>query len=283
MKKLALLALGIVTIIWGIGFILVDIGLQEISPIEFMFFRFLTATLAIAIILNKRILTILSNEIKYGIILGIILYISFYLQTEGLKFTTASKNAFLTSTYVVFVPIILYIFEKVKISYVKMVCVILAIIGSGIMVFNNNLRPNIGDLLTLSCAVFFAMHIYLTYVYIKRCRASLLVFVQMATMTVLSFLFALPQGLTIEMQPITAIMVVLSGVFATAVCYFLQTWAQQYVSETSSALILSMESVVGMIAAVIILDEKLTVKMVIGAIIILISVICCELKFEKKE
>lgn len=280
MKRLALLSLFFVTIIWGFGFILVDVGLRELTTAQFMFYRFLIATFAVGICLNKKILTILSTEWKYGSILGSILYISFYLQTEGLKYTTATKNAFLTATYMVFVPILIYIFERKRVSNTKILCVIMAVIGSGMMVLTNDLSINVGDILTLACAVTFAMHIYLTAVYIRKCRFLILVFIQMLLISILAFFFALPQGIPTKMQPLTIAMVTLSGIFATALSYFIQTWAQHYVSETTSALIMSMESVVGMIASVIILGEVLTTRMILGAIIILISVICSEIRIK---
>ena len=283
MKKFGLIALFFVTIIWGFGFIFVDIALNEITPVQFMFFRFIVASLALIICLNKKILSILSIELKCGTILGVILYISFYLQTEGLNYSTPTKNAFLTSTYVVFVPILVYLFERKRISRTKIFCVLLAILGSGLMVFDSTFRLGLGDTLTIACAIAFALHIYLTTIYLRKCRVMMLVFTQMIVVTIIAFFFALPQGIPTNLSKITIAMIALSGIMATALSYFIQTWAQQYISETTSALILSMESVVGMVASVLILNETITTRMVLGAIIILIAVVCCEMKFKKRD
>ncbi|MEG1575957.1 MAG: EamA family transporter, partial [Clostridium sp.] len=83
-------------------------------PMYLLAYRFTVAVIGLVIVFWKKIKTITRNEIKYGSILGVMLFISYYFQTYGLKYTTASKNAFITTLYVIIVPFLHWLFNKVK-------------------------------------------------------------------------------------------------------------------------------------------------------------------------
>ena len=283
MKKiLGIIGLIIVTIIWGGGFVASDIALKELSPFTIMFFRFLIATVLMGLLANKKITTITKDELLCGFVLGTALFAGFALQIVGLKYTTPSKNAFLTATNVILVPTIAYFIGRKRLDKKSIAGSIMALVGVGILSLQSDFSVGIGDLLTLLGAVGFAFQIYLTGVFAERIRPSILNFLQMLTAFILSFLgllFSVGIILDVSRQGIYAIIYL--GAISTTLCYFLQTTSQQYVDETKAAIILSMESVFGTLFSVLILSEKITPRMIIGGIMILSAVLISELKFKQ--
>ena len=113
--------------------------------------------------------------------LGIILYIAFALQTVGLQYTTPSKNAFLTAVNVIIVPVITYAVYKRRIDGYEILGAILAIVGIGSLSLQGSLTMNLGDVLSLLCAVGFAFDIFCTNLFVQKEDAILLTIVQFIT------------------------------------------------------------------------------------------------------
>ena len=232
----------------------------------------------------EKFKNIRKDEIIYGSILGVALFSGFALQIIGLKYTTPSNNAFLTATNVVMVPFIAYIIGRKKLNKADITGSFTALIGVGVLSLQSNFSLGTGDILTLFCALGFAFQIYLTGIFGKKIRPSILNFLQMFTafcLSVIGLLFSGSINLSLSTQGISAIIYL--GVVSTAICYFLQTAAQKHVDETKSAIILSMEAVFGTLFSIILLGEKPTLKMVIGGIMILSAVLMSELQFFKEK
>lgn len=273
-KYLAIAGLILVTVIWGGGFVASDIALESLLPFQIMAIRFFLATVLMGGISIKELRGMKKEEIKSGILMGIALFAGFALQIVGLQYTTPSKNAFLTALNVVIVPFIAFIICKKKIGAKGIVGAIMAIMGVGILSLEKDLTLGIGDGLTLLCAVGFAFQIFLTSEFVKKYRAVVLNFVQMCTAFVLSIISLFCFG-ELEFAITTRgwLSVLYLGVVSTTICYLLQTASQRYVDETKAAIILSMESVFGTLFSILILKELITVRMVIGCVIILTAVI----------
>lgn len=281
-KYLAVLGLIIVTVIWGGGFVASDMALESLSPFQIMTFRFLLATALMGVISVKKLSNMRFEEIKAGFFLGCALFTGFALQIIGLQYTTPSKNAFLTATNVVIVPFIAFVIYKKKVRINGIIGAILALIGVGVLSLNKELSLGIGDGLTLFGAVGFALQIFLTGEYVAKYRATVLNFVQMCTAFILSFAFLIiTGGFSITATSKGWLSVIYLGVVSTTITYLLQTSCQKYVDETKAAIILSMESVFGTLFSVWILHEKITVKMMIGCVLILAAVIISN--FSKNE
>ena len=277
MKKIpGIIGLVTVTIIWGGGFVASDIALKTLAPFQIMFLRFLIGAICMGVLAKKELKTITKDEILCGFLLGAALFTGFALQIVGLQYTTASKNAFLTATNVVMVPFIAFILERKKIELKSIAGAILALTGFSI---------GLGDSLTLGCAIGFAFQIYLTGKYVHRIRPAILNFMQMLSACILSFIGLLLSG-KINLEGISSsgwLAMLYLGVVSTTLCYFLQTWAQKHVDETKSAIILSMEAVFGTVFSVILLQEEVTSRMILGSITILLAVLISELSIKKKE
>lgn len=290
MKKwLAIGGLILVTVIWGGGFVASDMALESMKPFQIMMVRFLVASVLMGMLgLGNRKkaeqATKRAGAIKAGILMGIALFMGFSLQTIGLQYTTPSKNAFLTALNVVIVPFIAFLILKKKIGIKGIVGAILSVVGVALLSLNGNLTLSLGDGLTLLCAVGFAFQIFFTSEFVKKYPASVLNMVQMITAFVLSAASLVIFG-EMEFQVTTKgwLSVLYLGIISTTVCYLLQTACQKYVDETKAAIVLSMESVFGTIFSIIILHEVITLRMVIGCIIILIAVIISNLSEAEGE
>ena len=287
-KYLGMSGLLFVTLIWGGGFVASDIALESYGPFEILVIRFFVAALLMAAMAFRHLKTISKEEWKAGITMGLFLFGGFALQIVGLQYTTPSKNAFLTATNVVIVPIIAFILYKKKISMQGIVGAVMAIVGAGVLSLEKNFTLGIGDILTLLCAVCFACQIFWTGEYVEKYRTAVLNFVQMLTAFLLSaigymvtLMVSGPYDKVITLRGTSGVLYL--AVVSTAVAYLLQTVCQQYVDETRTAIILSMEAVFGSIFSVLLLNEKVTVRLLIGSAFILAAVLVSEIKLGKKE
>jgi drug/metabolite transporter (DMT)-like permease len=276
-----------VTIVWGMGFVASQLSLDSnLTPMQILTLRFLISTILIFIIYIKKVKLISKGSLKAGAILGLLLFLGFALQTVGLQFTTPSKNAFLTATNVVMVPFIgIFVFKKAIDKY-GVIGAIMACVGVGTLTLNNSFSINKGDFLTLGCAVAFALHIIYVGEFVKKHDPIILTMLQLG----FAFLFSLialivykETNIVLNTKGIMAILYL--GIFSTTLAFLLQNIAQKHTNETRAAIILSMESFFGSLFSVLFIHEAMTIKMVIGCILILSAVIVCETKlsFLKKK
>lgn len=277
-NRLAISSLILVTVIWGGGFVASDMALESMGPFQIMVVRFLLATVLMGLISNKSLRRIKKEEVLAGGLMGVALFTGFAFQTVGLQYTTPSKNAFLTALNVVIVPFISFLILKKKIGVKGLIGALMSVVGVAFLSLDSNFSLGFGDGLTLICALGFAFQIFLTSEFVKKYRATVLNFIQMATAFLLSIVCMIGNGeVRFEVTAKGWMSVLYLGVISTTVCYLLQTASQKYVDETKAAIILSMESVFGTIFSIIILHEIITLRMVIGSIIILAAVVISNL------
>lgn len=274
--------LGIV-VIWGSTFAIIKGILDQILPFTFLAYRFFLATFVLYIIFWKRSKNINKIILKKGSLIGIFLFLGYAFQTVGLKYTTATKTGFITGLSVVLVPIISYFFIKEKIYRNSVIGVILAVTGLWFLNYNNSFNFNLGDFLVLLCAVSFALHIISVGLYTKKLDYVLLVIVQLATVFVLSLLMALfferPEiHLTYSSHVWWAI--ILTGVFATALAFYMQNRFQRYSTATKTAIIFSGEPIFAAVFAYLLLGEKVGLIAWIGGLLIIFGMIISQSKFK---
>lgn len=285
-KYMSEIALTITALIWGSGFVASAISLEYYTPYQILAGRFLVGAVILSLVFMKRIKQIKKSTLKRGIILGIFLYGAFALQTIGLQFTTPSKNAFLTAINVIIVPFISFVIFKRKFDRYELIGAVLAMVGVGTISLQISGGVNIGDVLTIFCAVLFAFQIFYTSIFVQKEDPILLTLVQMVTASVLGIVFVFASGQTqISLSREGLLSVLYLGVFSTTIAFLLQTVAQKYTTETKTAIILSTEAFWGMILSVIILKEALTGRMIAGGALIFLAIIISETKpvfFKKK-
>ena len=282
-KKKSLLAdisLFLVAIFWGGGFIAVKDALSSLSPFYIMAMRFGISVIIMLLIFRKKIKLITKNVLKVGVLVGLLLFLGFAAQTVGMKYTTAGKNAFLTGTNVVIVPFLYWAITKRKPDAYSLISAAMCFIGIGMLTLDGGIYIGLGDSLTLLCSVFFAAHIVSVGYFIKKMDAILLIIIQLGTAAVFSTIAALiyepiPQPLNSN----TMFAIGYLAIFSTMIAFFIQNVAQKYTPPTHAAIILCLESVIGSILSVIMLNEIFTSKMILGCLTIFIAIITTETKW----
>jgi drug/metabolite transporter (DMT)-like permease len=200
------------------------------------------------------------------------LFLGYFGQTVGTQFTTATKTAFITGISVVIVPIISFFWTREKVRRNSAVGVILAVIGLWLMNTNGAIyHINIGDSLVFLGAIGFALYIVGVDIYTKKLDYVRLVFVQLGTVCLLSFIAAIlfeKNAINLSYDISVWWAVIINGVFATALAFYLQNRFQKYSSPTKIAIIFSAEPVFGAIFSYLILGETVGFFGFIGGIAI---------------
>ena len=267
--------LGIV-VIWGSTFAIIKGILDQIMPFTFLAYRFFWAAFILGLIFWKRLKNIDKIILGKGFLIGIFLFLGFTFQTVGLKYTTATKAGFITGLSVILVPIISHFFIREKISKNSIIGVILAVIGLWFLNYNSSFIFNFGDFLVLLCAVSFAMHIISVGLYARKVDYVLLVIVQLTTAFVLSFLMVLffeRPGIHLYYPSGVWWSIILTGIFATALAFYMQNKFQRYSTATKTAIIFSGEPIFSAMFAYLLLGEKVGLIAWIGGLLIIFGMI----------
>ena len=273
----------LVTMLWGMGFVFSKMSLNAgISSAGLLFGRFgLAALCCVLLVLRSVRRNYEKGQWKAGIAIGVLLFAAFYVQTLGLERSSPSYSAFLTATYVVMVPIQWWAVTKKKPHNVLFVACFLSLAGAGILSINPAAAGGIsfGDILTLISAVLFAAQIVATGILAKTMHVMVLLFFQMATAAALSFAAFLATGPNLSgfMQPQGMTAILYLGVLSTFVCYLLQTTAQRYVSSSKAGIIMACEALFGCLFSVLMGYDTLTLRMVLGGLLMFASVLLPEL------
>jgi len=292
-KKLILadLAIVLMALIWGSGFagnkILLNNGMQ---PMQLIALRFIIASILLCIIFRKKFKKDKSLLIA-GLLIGFALAISYIVQTVGLKYTTASNNAFLTSVYVILVPLVAYYITKRKPDIYNVISTFLVLAGVCLLTvdFSNftlgKSETFKGDILTLISAVCFAVEVSLVAYYSKKHDPIMLAVIQIIFVALFSSASAaMFEGVHFTISKSGILVLLYLGVLATALCLLIQNIAQKYTSPTHAGILMSLESVFGTLIGIILLNEKINGQMLVGFSIIFIALIIAETKlsFMKK-
>ncbi len=281
---LADLSLLVVAFVWGGGFVAVKDALNTLSPMLLMAFRFTIASTIIYVFFRKKIGKINKSDLKGGGVVGLALFVAFAFQTVGLQYTTASKQGFLTAIYVVLVPLLYWLIYKKPPAKKVFLASSLAIVGIGLISLDGGLTINLGDGLTLACALFFALHILSIEYFSKDMNGFKLAFLQMAVAALLCIVMAfLTEPVRLSLTQREWIAVLYLAVFSTFICFTIQTIAQRYTSSSHASLIMSLESVFAALLGVLLLGEVMTIKIIFGSVLVFIAILIVELNFGKKE
>lgn len=281
-KRLPTLALMLVAIIWGAGFMAVKIALDSgYSSGLILVCRFGVACAAMAAFGWRKILPVSRREVGYGALAGLLLFLGFYVQTLGMGLTTPSNNGFFTATNVIMVPLIAWALQKRRPPAKLLLCCALALAGFFVLSYSDaGFGVNAGDLLTLLCAFFFACHIAYLGLVSPRVEAWKLTFLQLAFAGLFSVAgFCLVELPTLgEVDFVAGLPAVLfSGLLSTFLCYYLQTWAQGRTSSGKAAVLMSCESLWCAVFSVMLGYEQPSGQMAAGGLLIVGAVCLLEL------
>lgn len=279
------LSLAIVALVWGATFVVVKRALLEISTMYFLVLRFAVASLCLLAIFIPALRQVPPRDmwrgLRGGVTAGLFLWLGYVLQTFGLKYTTAGNSGFLTGLYIVLVPLLSAAVFRRWPQLRELGGIGVAAAGMIVMTvpgLDAHWRMNKGDLLTVGCAVAFACHLLVLGYYSQHEFFPAVALGQIAFTAILS-------GVSLAVEPPRAVWsrtvlgaICVTAIFATALAFALQTWAQQYTTATRTALIFALEPVFALAAAVVIGGEHLTIAAITGGALILMGILAVELK-----
>jgi drug/metabolite transporter (DMT)-like permease len=273
------LSLLLATAAYGSTFVLVQDALERVTPVGFILLRFTVGALVLlpfGIARGWRRAGVAAERRDYTravLAFGVIAFVGYWFQNAGLERTTTSNSAFITGLFVVFTPLI----ETVVLRRAPASNVVAAIVVATVGLFlltGADLSMNSGDLLTLGCAFFFAVWIYLGGRLSQRYDPVMLTALQLVVIAVLAVPFAAVEGIgNIDTQVIVA--TIITGVLCSAVAFSLQLWGQRYVEPSRAAVILLFEQVVAGVVGYAV-GERLGVAGYVGAFVILGGMLLAE-------
>ncbi|MEP7361906.1 MAG: DMT family transporter [Acidobacteriota bacterium] len=275
-------ALAAVTIIWGTSFTLVKQALDDVSVILFVALRFAVAG-AVLLVLYRRPLLLDWRSgrqgVRGGLWCGLLLTAAYLLQTYGQRYTTPARSGFLTALNVVLVPILMALVYRIMPRWMEALGAAIALTGTALMTLATPGQAwgnwNLGDGLTIGCAVLFAFHIVIVGHYVKQQGVfAALAVTQVMTVAVLCGMAA---GLGAEPLVFRPSMVVWTGVavtglLCTALAFSVMAWAQQHTTPSRVALIFALEPISAWLTSYWMLGERLGMTAAAGAVLILAGV-----------
>lgn len=287
------LLLVLTAFIWGTAFVSQSEGMEYIGPFTFLASRSYIGGITLIpciFILNKLKANDTSKKevfnikplILGGICCGIALFVASAFQQIGIAYTTVGKAGFLTALYIVIVPLLGLFFRK-KVTIKVWSSVFIAVIGMYLLCIKEEFKIQYGDMLVIMCALFFSGHILVIDYFSPKVDCVKMSCIQFFTCAVIStffmFVFEEPSFNTL----LSALPYVLyAGVFSSGVAYTLQIIGQKGNDPTVTSLIFSLESVFALLAGVVILGERLSVKECLGCFLIFGAIILTQLPQKNK-
>lgn len=266
----AVLALLVAAFLFGATFVVVKSALDSIEPLAFVAWRFLIAAAVLAALALPRTKALW----WHGTVAGTALFAGFALQTAGLQFTTASNSALITALYVVFTPFLAALFARRAPNPWVVAGAVTAFGGLYLLTGPGSLSLATGDLLTVGCALAFAVHIVALAHYAHRHPVIQFTTVQMAVTAVLAFVasWALEGPVSVPDRSVWGALA-LTAVGVSAGAYLLQVWAQTVVGAGTTAVVLGAgEPVFGVAAGWLLLGERLDLAGWVGAGLIVTAI-----------
>lgn len=275
LKSWALLALVFVAIVWGAGFVLMKDAITQQPVFDFLATRFTLATLVMIAIRPQVLSSITKQTLLRGSVLGIMLGLAYITQTIGLDLTTAAITGFLTGLYVVFTPLLFWFVFKKKVEKKVIVGTTLALTALLFISFNG-ISFDPGQVWLIACALLFAGHIIGLSFWSNAKEIYPLTVVQLGAGSIVCWLGAVPDGYQPPPSAFVWGTVVFTAVFATAMAFLIQTWAQSIMDPSRVAIILTGEIVFAAAIAVAVGQEVLTARTLIGGVLIVIAMLIVE-------
>lgn len=289
-KKLSFissLCLILTAAIWGFAFVIVKDSLDYVGSVWMIAFRFTIAAILLGLCFLKKFKLMTRKLFFQGAFLGLLLFLAYVVQTIGCFYTTAGKNAFLTAVYVVFIPIIMWPLTGKRPRWYVFLAACMCLGGIGILSLKTGDTGgvNIGDILTLICGVFYALHI----IFVARTGQD----GDPILLTILQFAFAALFGWILSvfiqnpevngpfpLEQLKNYRVILSmlylGVFSTCLAFLMQNVCLKFVAPPLASLFLSLEAVFGVLFSSLILHEALSIRMISGCLLIFAAILLAE-------
>lgn len=288
-----LFILFLTALIWGTAFVAQSVGMDHIGPFTFNAVRSYVggvALIPVILFFNSRKTTEQRQAEKAnrktlilgGICCGIALGVASLFQQVGIQYTTVGKAGFITALYIVIVPILGIFFHK-KVGLKVWVSVVIAIVGLYLLCMTESFSLQMGDFLILICALCFSCHILVIDHFspkVDGVQMSCIQFFTAAVLSTVAMLFV--EGVpTVQDVLLSWIPVLYCGVMSSGVAYTLQIIGQKGVNPTIASLVLSLESVIAVLAGWVILGQSMSGREVLGCVLMFGAIILAQLPDKK--
>ena len=277
------LALLAIAGIWGFTFTAVKEALAAADPFPFLAVRFALAAAVLLLVFPRRVVRVSPRGLGLAALIGLWLTAGYALQTTGLLHTTPSKSAFITGLSVVLVPILSFAISRIRPAgdvrprVGSLAAVLFAAAGLYLLTAPKAGGMSVGDLLTLGCAVAFALHIVTTERVAPHHDPVPLAFWQIVTTAVACGLVAIAspgRGLGLTSWTLGALLI--TGILATAAAFLVQTWAQRRTSATHVAVIFTAEPVFAAFFSWLVQHEALGPGKLLGGALIVLGMLAAQ-------
>ncbi len=271
------LALIGIAAIWGLTFVMVQDAVAEIAVMTFLAYRFIPAAAIVAAVSWKSLRALGKPGWRVGVVMGAFLTAGYIFQTFGLERTTASHAGFITGLFVVLTPIFAALFLRARIDSKSWIAAGVSALGLYLLSGLSGEGSLLGDGLVFLCACSFAFHILATDRGVKGFPVGALLAVQLLVCGVFSLLVATFQGgLVFPVGPTVWRALVVTSLFASALGFFVQTYAQRETSPARTALILASEPAFAGLFAYLVKGESLSAFGWLGAALIMAAILAIE-------
>jgi drug/metabolite transporter (DMT)-like permease len=275
--RLAVIALLGVGFGWGAGFVLMKDAIEQQPYMDFLATRFTIAALVMILLRPFVALKMQAGDLKYGALIGVVLAFGYITQTIGLELTTAATSGFLTGLYVVFTPLIAWLFVKYKISGRVAIGVLFSIFG--LAIFSGaaqSVEFQVGQIWLVVCAVLYAIHILLLGKYGQGRNSYRFAMLQIAAVALVTWGFAIVDGYQPPPNFEVWFAILFTALLSTVMAFWIQTWAQTLLDPARVALLITSEVIWTAVLAIGMGQEPLTLAIVVGGGMMLTAMLIVE-------
>jgi drug/metabolite transporter (DMT)-like permease len=276
-RRAAELGLVGIAAVWGLTFVMVQDAIEELPTMAFLAYRFIPAALLVGLIFRRRLRELSPAGWRAGVLMGVFLTAGYAFQTLGLEETTASNAGFITGLFVVFTPLMAALVLRERIARIAWAAAAVSALGLYLLSGSGGEFELRGDGLVLLCALAFSAHILVTAHAVGEHDVGALLFVQLALCGLVCLAIAgaagqlePPEGATVW----SALLV--TSLVASALGFFVQTYAQRHAPPARTALILASEPAFAGLFGYLLADERLTLVSWLGALLILAAIVAVE-------
>ena len=273
-------------LIWGSAFAVVKNTLDSFPPAAIIAMRDAIATALTAVAVRRHLHRLTRGDVARGALVGLLLSAAYIVQTIGLSYTTASKNAFLTAVYVMLVPFFSMALFGQRLRKANFVAAALMLLGIGLLSLDGESGGlNVGDFLTLVCGALFAGHIIAVERCQRRTDAYALIVLQFGFCAVYALAYALvfERGMPLTFNAGSVGGLLYLAIFSTTIAMSLQNIGQSMAPASHASILLSLESVFGVVFSCLLLGERVTARMLLGFAVIFAALMVSELTPHEKK
>jgi drug/metabolite transporter (DMT)-like permease len=263
--------------IWGLTFTMVQDAVRELPVLDFLGYRFTAAAVLVAIVFRRALRELSSEGWRAGLLMGVFLTASYVLQTFGLQHTSASNTGFITGLFVVITPILAALVLRERVGALGWTAAIVSAFGLYLLSGTHGFNAR-GDGLVLLCAVAVAAHILVTSRAARDHHPGALLVVQLGFCGLACLAAgAATGGLEAPRGGTVWLALAVTAVFASALGFFVQTYAQRHAPPSRTALILASEPAFGGLFGYLLAGDRLSTTAWLGAALIMAAIVAVEL------